>query len=555
MKNPTFSPASLAMVLAAIFALHLHAEPILTSWFTQNSTVFARVIQTRSTSTPTVNTTPVTTWPTAGITNGNTGGLAQTAPVYADVQRIRYTATDVYINSSGLASYTMGPFLTSGTNLFGFWPVTQNFTIRMPISPGPVPAAKTTHGGGPIGVMVNGVVIYDLGDAFGFVQTASSPVTGSDSMGNTNLTHPWWRDALAVEVVTFDPGFAHQPGINGQYHYHAEPKALRYQLGDNMQATYDSTNHTYTYTEDTSALHHSPILGWSYDGFPIYGPYGYASPLLPNSGVSRMRSGFVLRNSANSTTYGITDITTTTVGGTTKRTTLPKWAAIAEGFATLANYSSQTLSNGDYVFTGTTPATLYGPATNYVNGSTTYSLGRYIGDYDFLGDRGQSQGPTGSFDLDQYNGRNCVTPEFPSGTYAYFVTIDANGNPAFPYMLGKQYYGTKSGTSMNVTVPTTGVTELFNSGGLNAQEVMATPIVNPSSGNVTLTWSSVEGGSYRVEASDNLQTWTTLNPALSAAVNTSLPAPDTVITQTSTIDAGAALLPANQKRFYRVKRN
>ncbi len=268
-----------------------------------------------------------------------------------------------------------------------------------------------------------------------------------------------------------------------------------------------------------------------------------------------MRSGFVLRNSANSTTYGITDITTTTVGGTTKRTTLPKWAAIAEGFATLANYSSQTLSNGDYVFTGTTPATLYGPATNYVNGSTTYSLGRYIGDYDFLGDRGQSQGPTGSFDLDQYNGRNCVTPEFPSGTYAYFVTIDANGNPAFPYMLGKQYYGTKSGTSMNVTVPTTGVTELFNSGGLNAQEVMATPIVNPSSGNVTLTWSSVEGGSYRVEASDNLQTWTTLNPALSAAVNTSLPAPDTVITQTSTIDAGAALLPANQKRFYRVKRN
>lgn len=519
------------------------AAPILTSWFTENSSVLARVIQTKSTSTPTVNTTPVTVWPSAGITNNNNGGLAQTVPVYADVQRIRYTSTNVYINSSGLASYTMGPFLTNGTNLFGFWPVTQNFTIQLPITPGAVPVAKAVHGGGPIGVMVNGVVIYDLGDAFGFVQTASSPaVTGSDSMGQTNSTHPWWRDALAVEVVTFDPGFGHQPGINGQYHYHAEPKALRYQLGDNMQATYDSVNHTYNYTEDYSNIHHSPILGWSYDGFPIYGPYGYSKPLDPTSAVTRMRSGFVLRNGLNETTNI----------AITGRTTLPKWAAIAEGFVTLANYTGigSGYSNGDYILA---TASLYGPATSYTNGATTYSRGRYIGDYDFLGDRGQTQGFTGTFDLDQYNGRTCVTPEFPSGTYAYFVTIDANGLPAFPYMLGKQYYGTRSGTSMNVTVPTTGVTELFNSGGLNAKEVMSAPTVNSSTGNVTLTWSSVEGGTYRVEASTNLQTWTTLSSALPAAVNTILPAPANVVTQTSFIDVASS--PSNSKRFYRVKRN
>jgi hypothetical protein len=180
-------------------------------------------------------------------------------------------------------------------------------------------------------------------------------------------------------------------------------------------------------------------------------------------------------------------------------------------------------------------------------------MGRYIGDYDFLGDRGQTQGFTGTFDLDQYNGRTCETPEFPSGTYAYFVTIDANGLPVFPYMLGKQYYGTKSGTSMNVTVPTTGVTELFNGGGLNAKEVMIAPTVNSSTGNVTLTWSSVEGGTYRVEASTNLQTWTTLSSALPAAVNTILPAPANVVTQTSFIDLAST--PSNSKRFYRVKRN
>ena len=524
------------------------ADPILTSWYTEKSTVLARVIQTTSTSNGTKNTMPVTTWPSAGITNNNSNGAAQATPVYADVQRIRYDSSWVYLNCSGLASYTMGPFLTSSGALFGFWPLSQNYTIKIPRSPGTIPANKTAHTGGPIGLMVNGVVIYDLGDAFGFVQSASSPaVTGADSMGKTDDVHPWWRDALAVEVVTFDPGFAHQPGLNGQYHYHAEPKALRYQLGDNMMATYDVTNHTYSYTEDTSKLHHSPILGWSYDGLPIYGPYGYSSPMDPNSGVTRMRSGFVLRNGANSTTNL----------ASTGRTTLPKWAAIAEGLATLSNYSSKTLSNGDFVLS---TATLYGPTTTYQSTGlggvvTTYSLGRYIGDYDFLADRGQTQGASGTFDLDQYNGRSCVTPEFPGGTYAYFVTVDVNGNPAFPYMLGKQYYGTKTGTSQGVTVPTTGVTELFNGGGLNVKEIMTNPVVNNSTGDVTITWSSVEGGTYQVEASNDLKKWTALSTSVAAPSNTILPAPANPISQTSVVEPNAATLPANQQRFYRVKRN
>ena len=47
----------------------------------------------------------------------------------------------------------------------------------------------------------------------------------------------------------------------------------------------------------------------------------------------------------------------------------------------------------------------------------------------------------GSGDLDQYNdGRSCVTPDFPNGTYAYFVTISSTGAAAFPYYLGPQFY-------------------------------------------------------------------------------------------------------------------
>ena len=55
--------------------------------------------------------------------------------------------------------------------------------------------------------------------------------------------------------------------------------------------------------------------------------------------------------------------------------------------------------------------------------------------------------------LDENNGRFCVTPQFPSGTYAYFATIDDSGAeqggqfntyklPVFPYLVGKNYYST-----------------------------------------------------------------------------------------------------------------
>ena len=55
--------------------------------------------------------------------------------------------------------------------------------------------------------------------------------------------------------------------------------------------------------------------------------------------------------------------------------------------------------------------------------------------------------------LDENNGRFCVTPQFPSGTYAYFATIDDSGAeqggqfntfklPVFPYLIGQNYYST-----------------------------------------------------------------------------------------------------------------
>ena len=220
----------------------------------------------------------------------------------------------------------------------------------------------------------------------------------------------WVRDAYWGEAQTFDGCNGHQPG-NGQYHHHANPVCLRAQLDDNIEVV-RSTRTGVVYREKATPTKHSPILGWAFDGYPIYGPYGYSDARNPQSGVRRMRSSFRLRNITN-------------------RQTLPDWAlAIHPGVPQQLNPNQ------------------YGPAI-----AGQFPLGRYQEDFDFVAGLG---------DLDVHNGRMAVTPEYPQGTYAYFITIDEPGKPLFPYILGPQYYGTvNGGTERNVPAEATE----FRSGG------------------------------------------------------------------------------------------
>lgn len=43
--------------------------------------------------------------------------------------------------------------------------------------------------------------------------------------------------------------------------------------------------------------YHSPIIGWSYDGGPIYGPYGYSDPENQNSNIKILETGYTLNSS------------------------------------------------------------------------------------------------------------------------------------------------------------------------------------------------------------------------------------------------------------------
>ena len=128
---------------------------------------------------------------------------------------------------------------------------------------------------------------------------------------------------------------------------------------------------------EVQSTQHSPILGFAYDGHPIYGPYAYSR--LNGGVISQMKSGYSINLKDNR----------------------PPTSIFPEGFFI-----------NDYTH-------------NEVSDDTI---------------------------LDENNGRFCITPEFPKGTYAYFVTIndkfaestgifEKNRKPVFPYVIGDNYKG------------------------------------------------------------------------------------------------------------------
>jgi hypothetical protein len=447
MKNQV---ALLPLVLCALAIMgmfsRVQADAQLTSWFTTNSGKYARVYLTTAEADAQ---TSFTTWSNSSI--------SQSLPAYAGVQEVDYSTNWVYVRCSGLGFHFMGPWYLDSqkTQIFPNLPLNTKTFYRIPRTP-TNQVATNVNGGGPIGRFVDGVAMYNSWDAYTWNVTSNADVQ--------NFTGYWNRDAYVNEGPSFDPSNAHQDQ-SGTYHYHVNPPGIRYLLGDSVSYN-PATN---GYYENPTNLHHSPILAWVADGHPLYGPYGYSSASNASSGIPRMVSGYVLRNGQN----GTDNLTST------GRTHMPAWADLFYN--------------------------LTGSATNQAgpNVSTSYPLGRYMEDNAHLGDVGKTQGV--DFDLDQYNGRWCYTPEFPTGTYAYFVSISSNGIPVFPYNIGRAYKGNPVGGSVTA-LPETVTTNYL--GGPNAPLQLNTPARNATNNTVTLTWSSIEGGTYQILSSTNLTNWT-----------------------------------------------
>ena len=65
------------------------------------------------------------------------------------------------------------------------------------------------------------------------------------------------------------------------------PRKLRLLLGDNVESNF----------AEKSTVSHSPIVGWAYDGSPIYGPYGYSS--ATGGTVRRLIPSYTLDTKSN----------------------------------------------------------------------------------------------------------------------------------------------------------------------------------------------------------------------------------------------------------------
>jgi hypothetical protein len=103
-------------------------------------------------------------------------------------------------------------------------------------------------------------------------------------------------------------------------------------------------------------------------------------------------------------------------------------------------------------------------------------LGYFREDYQWLAHAGEEEY------LDVHNGRQCVTPEYPNGTYAYFCTVDENWNSAYPYAVGPTFYGTYANRIVNsITETTTPYVVSVGVGELNEDELTVNVFPNPTS--------------------------------------------------------------------------
>lgn len=173
-------------------------------------------------------------------------------------------------------------------------------------------------------------------------------------------------------------GYSLGDSTQGQYgiydSYFLTTDAWKNDTFTNSNTYISGSNYSSDYLRNNDG--HSKILGICFDGYPIYGPYGYTDSTSSINGVILMVSSYQTK---------------------------------AEEFV-----------GRPYLYTDT---------FKYNTGSSTStaSAGIYIDDYEYVDGLGT---------LDEHNGRYCVTPEYPDGTYAYFITIEESNVPAFPYIIG-----------------------------------------------------------------------------------------------------------------------
>jgi hypothetical protein len=288
----------------------------------------------------------------------NSGSGGQFFPIVSNGK-----IAEVLINSKG-RDYNSPPNLTIVGNGTGavITPIIQN---------GQIQSIKVIEGGIGYNPDTTSIAITPAGSSAEFLPKIT--------IWNVNLFEKYFNN------VTGDDGFITE-GINKEYelqysHLYA-PRRLReiiYSVDGSGKPLYGGLKIDLAKDEningnEISSSDHSPIIGWAYDGNPIYGPYAY-----------KTRQGGIV-------------------------------SQVKSGYTEVLKPNRPSL--------------------------TEFPLGFFVEDYVYLKTSDDTV-------LDENNGRFCVTPEFPNGTYAYFATINSSAEssgvfakykkPTFPYLIGKNY--------------------------------------------------------------------------------------------------------------------
>ena len=209
-------------------------------------------------------------------------------------QLVEYSTDFVYVHTYGIPAYPTGPFLDGNPSQAQ----NQNAIFQIPLNPIENTGAPIETNPGNIGVFINGVALFDWRDGVAWDPSSSSLCGGPGNPpcpGGPTAQMDWNRDAVPAEMDGFDCSKAH-PAM-GNYHHHQNPSAFKLDL--NVVSTicnlYDADG---LYAIDSTQ--HSPLIGFAYDGFPIYGAYGYQNA-DGTGGVTRMKSGYQLSGASTRT--------------------------------------------------------------------------------------------------------------------------------------------------------------------------------------------------------------------------------------------------------------
>jgi len=162
---------------------------------------------------------------------GQDGRVGSSDRLVTNNVTIRFEAGAMAIRTHGLPNHPTGRFPELGFGNPNY--ITEKIrTFYFPLTPNPNPKHFVTDVNnanhalpmGPIGLAVNGVVFFN----------------------------PF--DMNSEDASDFMDRCCGHPAPDGQYHYHKYPICVNSPWADDGKA-------------------HSPLLGWAFDGYPLYGPY------------------------------------------------------------------------------------------------------------------------------------------------------------------------------------------------------------------------------------------------------------------------------------------